>query len=1117
LDEALGEQQMLATAAKAITEVPEFNLPSSEPIQAPAATTTPPPEATPARSTWRRTWIAWTAAAAVLIAVGALTASYHAKVDRLEQALATAKKDYRQTADQFASLPAKYADLQKSATERVQRAAEPYVHIVGPTTILAGGKAHLHIATRNADGTPTDADVRITLRDADTGNKVEVINVTCNKETIAELDARAAKADSVLNVIVEAESRGVKARVQESMRVLAPTFATRLDTNKIAYPLKDVLFFRVVVLDRFSLTPPSESIALRVDLLDPRGTAVRSLDMQTGAGGVAANEFAIDEKFTAGAYTLSVRAADAKHAQILPTSQRLDVVRELIIPDLVLDKDYYRPGDEISGVYRGMQPLPERVMIGPMSVPLTREPAFGGFGGGGGIPGGGGPGSAKKKGKSGAPVAPMITSGAQRFAAPIPATVPTESGRVPLTMKVPDGTKLRELRTEIPLAPTEFAVDFFPEGGDLIAGVENRLYYRVRSKSGEPISSDGKLILLCSKEVKDSAYHLGMGYVTFVPDPKETYTVRVTTPVKTETIANPFAALGIRLDGVVVHVPDAVGRQGDPIRLTLRQQGPPRKLLLVANCRGQIVDQRWVEIKGKQLDTELLPTPGAAGLIRVTAYEQADIAAPKDDAAPIKTLVPVAERLVYRTAAQHLQLGFKLNTHQLFSGQQLHATVTARDEKGQAAPAWLLASVVDERFQATPRSLSDHFFIFNEIKSGADLDHAMLVLHNGPDSTAVLERFLGTHGWRRFIRTPEPGAPIDPAKRPQQPLVFSRENRPLEAIQGGLELATDIEMKRVRLAAFSEQMEMEDQVTRLSDEVKSAASNLYAFKESVQLWTRLLLGVAMAVLLIVALVMMAVGVYRIARTERRATWSFGSAFGCLLACMGILVFGAWLGAPQVFVIETPDAVAAARKVGLQLDEKLAQHQPGRAAPTPRQATGVFFQALAAADNQLTQMASGKTAGDHAVSDAAIDDALARIARRDRGGDAPAPDGRPNALVRGGADRSALEERFDKARNIGRVDQQKDKKDASPPPAAKGNGGPNPQPPGGSPTPWSFEYAAAPKSAADTLLWHPTLWLPNGSADVRFDMGSGQATYRVLLLGHGPTGRLGFFETRLDVP
>src|SRR2546425_267452 len=112
----------------------------------------------------------------------------------------------------------------------------------------------------------------------------------------------------------------------------------------------------------------------------------------------------------------------------------------------------------------------------------------------------------------------------------------------------------------------------------------------------------------------DSSYDLGMGYLDFVPDPKNTYTVRITTPTKIENLPVNFAALGIRAEGVVIQVakgigeestPRAVARQGEPIRFTLRRQGPQRKLLVLAQCRGQIVDQRWVEIDKGSADVTL--------------------------------------------------------------------------------------------------------------------------------------------------------------------------------------------------------------------------------------------------------------------------------------------------------------------------------------------------------------------------------------------------------------------------------------------------------------------------------------------------------------------------------
>src|SRR5207253_2697787 len=96
-------------------------------------------------------------------------------------------------------------------------------------------------------------------------------------------------------------------------------------------------------------------------------------------------------------------------------------------------------------------------------------------------------------------------------------------------------------------------------------------------------------------EVGASTYKLGLGSFDFTPNPKEAYTVRFTTESKEAQIADPFAKLGgIRPAGVALHVPKAVGSEGDPIRVVLHQAGPARQLVVLAHCRGQVVDQRTI-------------------------------------------------------------------------------------------------------------------------------------------------------------------------------------------------------------------------------------------------------------------------------------------------------------------------------------------------------------------------------------------------------------------------------------------------------------------------------------------------------------------------------------------
>ncbi|MSQ94338.1 MAG: hypothetical protein EXR98_07255 [Gemmataceae bacterium] len=1110
LEEVRAEQQMLANAAKAITVVPAFVLPTDQPAAIPE---TLPMSAAPSRkqSSWRRTWIAWSAAAAVLIAVGVSLSYYRQTVHGLKSELAAKREEYKKASEEFAALPVKYETLQEAAIREIRGNTDAYLHVVGPTTLTAGARGHLHIATRSRDGKPAKADLRIKLMETEPGGKMKVLHWACDHQTIAELDATWAKPNSALKLLVEADVGLAKARVQETVRTLANSYATRLDTNKIAYQYRDVLFFRVLVLDRYTLLSPSEPIAMRVELLDPAGKAVRSLTLPTGDGGILAREFAIDEKFQTGTYTLSACPVDPTRTDVQPVSQRLEVVRELILPELVFDQERYRAGEQLSGIYRGPMPLPEKAMIGNHSVPITKAPAFDAFGGPGGA--GGAPIAKADNKKALAKAVPL----AQPFTAQIPPNLPAGASRVQISMKIGEGKQQKEVKADIQLAPTEFSIDFFPEGGDLIAGIENRVYYRVRSKSGEPVTGDGSVILLSSKnDVVDSTYHLGMGYFEFTPSLKETYTVRITTPVKTENIANPFAALGMRGDGVVVHVPNAVGAQGDPIRMTLRQQGPARKLLLVAQCRGQIVDQRWVEIKNKSVDLTLLPTRDAVGMIRVTAYEPQDNQADQKD--PL--LVPVAERLVYRSAAQRLDLGFKLNTQQLHGGQKLSAKITARDEKGQPAPAWLLASVIDERFQAQPRSLSAHFFLLNEIRSGADLDNAQLILHDSPESVAVLERFLGTHGWRRFVRSQEPslGLLADPAKRPHQPLVFSRENQPLEGLQADREAKLDRALAKIRQTGFEEKDTLTQRCDSLAQAVTTAGANLHGFEETVQVWFRLGLGMLVALLLAVSLIFMGVGVYRIVRAHKLATPSFSGAFACLTACIGVLFLGAWLG--PLSVIRTGrmlDVEPAAREVDRQLGQAFAQ-APFHGPIVEKPLTGNFALQISTLAERKDRMVAAKGGeNEYGAKDAgkalraSLENSLARRGGRSATNalltEAKSDSQTPAANLAMDAKFKQLLKEVEKGSLIAPI--------PAPPPTKPGV---EPKlPMAMALADREYAHKHVPGLLADTLLWHPTLLLPNGSAVVQFDMANGQATYRVMLLGHNTTGRFGFHEMRLDVP
>ncbi|HEY8398531.1 MAG TPA: hypothetical protein VIK80_11375 [Flavihumibacter sp.] len=70
----------------------------------------------------------------------------------------------------------------------------------------------------------------------------------------------------------------------------------------------------------------------------------------------------------------------------------------------------------------------------------------------------------------------------------------------------------------------QFYLDFFPEGGDLVQGVESRLAFKATDHKGFPIKVSGDI--QNSKGAKVASFtsvHNGMGFIDFKPAPGETY------------------------------------------------------------------------------------------------------------------------------------------------------------------------------------------------------------------------------------------------------------------------------------------------------------------------------------------------------------------------------------------------------------------------------------------------------------------------------------------------------------------------------------------------------------------------------------------------------------------
>ncbi|MCI0379540.1 MAG: zf-HC2 domain-containing protein [Gemmataceae bacterium] len=921
LGEAEGQQGLFAKAAHVLREVPLFSAPGVEvepalraecekpSYEIPTPATLPLPSLKPRRSALRRYWVGWAAAAAILVTALVGNEHYQAGLKEHRRTVAERKKEVEAFNGKYAMLKSQVEKERAISAERNQ-AQLPQVQVVGPQKLHQDAGANFQLVTRDPEGELQNAQVNVQLYDGITNKKLLDQNVFCSG--VANVHVPGMTCDNA-RLVVEAKTPGAQARVEEILHKSATTHATHLALNKAVYLTGEVLFFRSLTLERFSLKPPENPLPLSFELVDSAGRVARTVHAPTGPGGISGGQLALTNDLAGGPYTLQVRAAEGMPVSLTPQSKTVDIVNDEV-PQIELDRAQYRAGDKVEGFFRGGRRA--------MGVELSNQPVT------------------INLNADGRPVQPapgmpndavqlrLDDEGNALFNFRLPQRINKE---VEIVIQVHDGLKNPRLVQTIPVVPAEKIIDFFPEGGDLVAGVPNKVYYRVRTPQGDPVDPDGHVILLSSKDVLfDSPRNQGQGSFTFTPDEAEAYAVRITDTDVVQEIENPFQDLGLRTQGVVLHLPNAVTGAAEPLTAVLRCQGPPRKVLLVATCRGQIVDQQLLDVAGPMREVSLSLLPHVTGVVRLTAY----------DPSP-GHLVPIAERLAFRLPKERLDLACRLENGQgpFVAGQKLRMRVETN------SPAWMLAAVVDERYRGerTERGPLHHFLLGEEFGEQPELSH--LSLEDAPHNRETLDLFLGTNGWRRFVREDAPVALAKNETRGQAdvpapvatkglrekaqtagigrdngmkavppgaqmgltaavgprasegrgkgdprtvtiPVIFNKQSAPLATLRDQYQTNLDKEIRELIEKARQDRSDLMDERGLSYAELGMAQTALAEYEFLPRGYLRLGLGILILSLLAAGGVFLAIGLVRMLRkSENPPTGAFAGAFSCLFACV----------------------------------------------------------------------------------------------------------------------------------------------------------------------------------------------------------------------------------------
>jgi len=610
-----------------------------------------------------------------------------------------------------------------------QEIADRHLRLVvtGPGRLQADATNYFTVATSTADGTPVDAPVAYAVY-SPTGEPLVNQSDATGEDGRLQITlppSLALKTNSRLEVLAYGANNR-RHHMKKHLQVEEPRHVTRLSLDKPLYRPGETVYYRSLTLSRFGLAAKRD-LPIQFEILNPAGGIVDGSQLPGVTDhGVGNGQFAIPAHLPGGTYTLIAKSLD----DTFPEEKREFFIRRYRTPrlkkQLEFARDSYTPGDEVVADFSA-----ERAEGGPAAdaqlrivVTVDGEPV------------------------SVATPAPKTSSaGTYQVKFTLPEKI--EKGDGTLAVVVDDGGTRETIAKTIPINLGKVEVSFYPEGGDLVAGLSNRVYFHAFDPLGKPVHIEGRVVDSGGNDVAAvETTHEGRGAFRFEPKADETYKLIIDSPQG--VVSEPPLPVADSNKWLVMDTGAGVFDAGKPIELDILSTRKDVPLVVSAVCRGVQAGQRELVTKSVSADGEnrtkvAVPlTPEAAGVVRVTVYDYTT--------APPK---PVAERLVYRHSSQKLNVAVADHSEAYSPGEGVNLSLIVTDESGKPVPAAMGVTVVDDALLSladdkSPK-LNTHFLLTTEIEKPEDLEDANFFLSDDADAAEALDMLLGTQGWRRFV------------------------------------------------------------------------------------------------------------------------------------------------------------------------------------------------------------------------------------------------------------------------------------------------------------------------------------------------------------------------------
>jgi hypothetical protein len=275
----------------------------------------------------------------------------------------------------------------------------------------------------------------------------------------------------------------------------------------------------------------------------------------------------------------------------------------------------------------------------------------------------------------------------------------------------------------------EIDLQFFPEGGTAVRGLQSTIAFKALDEWGNGIDIKGKIVDKNNRQVGNiKSIHNGMGLFPYVPSNDK---------------------FRIILDnGQSFELPDALEtgavmniNNNDPEKIHVEIRSSNRTLLSNFRLEGlmnnNIVFDKKFQSNSNQSNVEISKKGLPGGILQLSLFDREDI--------------PLAERIIFVDNKSLMQIHVERDTNTT-KNDSISFIVQVKDENGNPLETFLSLAVMDADFVSShfmADNISTYFLFQSDLKGKID-DPGWYFETKSARNMYALDLVMLTHGWRKF-------------------------------------------------------------------------------------------------------------------------------------------------------------------------------------------------------------------------------------------------------------------------------------------------------------------------------------------------------------------------------